>query len=117
MAIGMPYKLYWTASPHLVIDFRKAHRFKTQQRNEELWLQGLYFYDALSVALSNAFGKKGSKRQKYYEKPIDILPKTKEEKVEEAEEAKAKVIAQLNAWKAAWDKKHKGGALNGNRNP
>lgn len=94
---------YWDGSPFLAKAYRKAHKLRIQQRNEELWMQGLYFYNALGVCLSNAFSKKGSQTQKYMEKPIDIFPKTEYEKELEAQKARQKVIDNLTQWKKRWD--------------
>lgn len=32
---------------HLVIAYRKADELRRKRENERLWLQGMYFYDAL----------------------------------------------------------------------
>lgn len=76
--------------------YREAYKIRKQERNWEMWLQGLYFYHAVSIALSNAFGK--SSTAKYMEKPLDIFP-TEEEESEERLEAEAKELERrLNAF-------------------
>ena len=83
----MSYEQYWEQSPRLAIAYRKAYRLKHETENEQAWLQGLYFYDAVAVCLANAFGGKSAKKQNYLERPIDIFPLTEEEKKQrEAEE-------------------------------
>lgn len=47
LAIGMPYELYWKGDCALVKSYRKAAELSNQKKNHELWLQGLYFYEAL----------------------------------------------------------------------
>jgi len=85
--MGMTYEQFWDESPYLAVSFRKAFRLKRQVENEQAWLQGFYFYDAVAVCLSNAFSKPGSKRQAYLENPIDIFPLTeREKKIKEAQE-------------------------------
>lgn len=107
MAIGMSYEDYWFASPHLVKYYRKAHRYRTEQRNQELWLQGLYIYNAVSTVISNAFGGKSGKKAKYLEKPIDIFPK-KIEKSEEADNMRRNTFEVLSRFEEHFNKR-KGG--------
>lgn len=38
--------------------------------DENLWLSGVYTFEAVSTALANAFRKKGHKAQEYREEPI-----------------------------------------------
>ena len=71
--------------------------------NQQLWLQGLYNTAAFGSILSG-FTKQ---KQKYLEKPLELKPKKMT-----PEEARQKVIDQLNAWKEAWDKRRE---ENGNR--
>lgn len=83
----MSYVQYWEESPFLAVAFRKAFHLKRQLENEQAWLQGFYFYDAIAVCLANAFSKPGSRRQVYLEKPIEIFPLTeREKKIKEAQE-------------------------------
>ena len=78
--MGMSYAEYWDGDPHLAVAYRKAYKLKRQYDNQMEWLQGLYFYNAISVCLENAFKNKGSSRANYIEKPIDIFPLTEQEK-------------------------------------
>lgn len=45
----------------------KAHELRKKQKDEELWMQGLYNYKAFSTVLERAFG---NKRAKYPETPL-----------------------------------------------
>lgn len=97
---------YWHGNPYLVIGYRQAHELDIRRRNEELWLQGKYFFDALMIAFSNLnFDGKKRKVNQYNEKPYDLYGKTEQEKKQEKEQAKQKVIDSLNAWKKAFDAK------------
>ena len=85
--MGMSYEQYWDGPCHLAAVYREAFRLRRQIDNEQAWLQGLYIYDAIAICVSNAMGKKGSKKQNYLERPIDIFPLTEQEKkIREAEE-------------------------------
>ena len=59
--------------------YRKAYELKQEQRNSELWLQGLYVYEAILDAspILQAFAKSGTRPRKYTEKPYDLRPKKK----------------------------------------
>lgn len=102
----MPYDEYWYGDPWLCEAYRQAHKLKIEQRNQELWLQGLYMYDAFAVVLSNSFGKRGGKKAKYMDEPIRLFPMTEAEKA--AKEAKdwARIDAQLHAIQAAQRRKN-----------
>ena len=43
----MTYDQYWNDDCQLVKFYRKAHKLKNEQKNQELWLQGMYIYEAL----------------------------------------------------------------------
>ena len=95
--MGMTPTQYWEESPHLAVVYRKAYRLKREADNEQAWLQGLYVYDAFAVCLANAFAKRGSKKQNYIEKPIDIYPLTEREKKRREAEENAKMQAAMEA--------------------
>ena len=75
--------------------------------NENAWLTGLYVYDAFAVALSNAFGKRGAKKQQYIERPVDIFPLTKEERKAREQEEFKKMDAALQAMRDAQQREKK----------
>lgn len=102
----MTYDQYWNDDPCLTKYYMKAHKLQIEQRNQELWLQGLYIYDAFGVVIANAFSSKGSKKQTYIEKPIELFKKSGIEEEASASAEKEKIIAKLNLWKANWDLAH-----------
>ena len=81
---------YWDSDPTLVKYYRKADEIKKERLNEELWLQGLYIYEALCDVspVLHAFAKKGVKPQPYAMKPYAI---TKEQHEREEEEHARKI--------------------------
>lgn len=93
----MTYEQYWEQSPYLAVAYRKAYRLRREADNEQAWLQGLYVFDAFAVCLANAFAKRGSKKQNYIEKPIDIYPLTEREKKRREAEENAKMQAAMEA--------------------
>lgn len=108
MSIGMTYDEYWYASPYLVKAYEKAHNLKLRQMNEQLWLQGMYFYEAFSIVLGNMFGKKGSRKKNYPSEPYDIFDKSDREMRMDAEKERKKAISSLEALKLNMEFKFKG---------
>lgn len=69
----MSVKEFWEDDPDLFWAYRFSYVNKKKQEQEEInincWLQGAYFYEAISVALSNAFNKK---KIEYRNQPYDF---------------------------------------------
>ena len=105
LAIGMTMDEYWDAAPHLARWYRQAHKMRVEQKNQELWLQGLYVFNAFGVVLANAFPKKGATEHKYLEKPIDLFPKPGEPTQEEIMETRNSVVNTLNRFAKAFKAK------------
>jgi len=95
--MGMSYEQYWEQSPYLTVAYRKAYRIKRETENEQAWLQGLYVFDAFAVVLANVFSRRGAKKQKYIERPIDIFPLTEREKKRREAEENAKMQAVMES--------------------
>ena len=94
MAIGMPYELFWHGEPKKAKTFRDAHNIRMEQRNQEMWVQGIYnlkafrsVIEALSYGLS---GGKGSKPSQYPDQPI---PFTEHEQKMATERNKQRTLA------------------------
>lgn len=106
LVMGMTYEQYWEGSPFLVVAYRKAYRLRREEDNEQAWLQGLYVYDAFAVVLANAFSKRGTKKQEYVERPVDIFPLTESEKQrrEKEEIEKMKQVMEAMVRKQQRDK-------------
>ena len=100
----MTYEQFWLGDPWLCAPYREAHRLYIQQRNEELWLQGLYVHNAFGVAINNAFSKN---KLKYIQKPLDILKPTEDEEKKRIEQTRKKLVERLNAFKDEWERKQR----------
>ena len=116
LAMGMTYAEYWDGDPYLVVFYRKAHKHRLEMRNQEMWLQGVYIFNAVSVAISNMHLGKGKPPNKYMDKPLEIFPPTAEEQERRAQAKRQEIVARLNAIKANFDaaKKRQGEQHNGN---
>ena len=106
MMIGVPYDEFWNGDYTHLKYYEECHKLEIEKVNQELWLQGLYNYHALAVALSNAFAKKGAPQKQYLEKPIRITPLSEEEKEHEKEKIVEDFRAQLMALDSRFTKKH-----------
>lgn len=107
MALGMGFDEFWTCHPSRYKFYREAHKLKTEMRNQEMWLQGLYIHNAVSVSIHNAFSKTP---QKYMEKPLRLTPLTEEEKKAEEDKKREEFINYLTTIQKNWEKR------NGRRN-
>ena len=82
--------------------YRKAEGMRQKRRNEELWLQGMYIYEALCdvAPLLHAFAKRGTKPDPYPDHPYSITTKDMEEEKErkvrlEREKAKQYMLGKM----------------------
>lgn len=77
---GMSVKEFWEDNPDLFWAYRFSYyEIKKQEQesfNNNAWLQGVYFHEAVAVALCNAFSKN---KIQYSKKPYDFNEK-KEDK-------------------------------------
>lgn len=103
LAMGMTPDEYFNQDCTLVKYYREARQIRKEQRNQELWLQGLYIYEALGdmSPILRAFSKKGTKPLPY---PFEPYPITESEVIarkEREEQLKAeRVKTKLCAWAA-----------------
>lgn len=101
LTIGMSADEYWSGDCTLAKAYRKADEIRRNERNHELWLQGLYIYEALCDVspLLRAFAKNGTKPLPYPSEPYPIT--AKEAKERKAEEYKARIKRfkeRISAW-------------------
>ena len=85
LSIGMTYEQYWEGDCTLVKYYRKAEELRNEKRNQELWLQGMYIYEALCDVspILHAYAKKGTKPTPYSTKPYPLNSKHSERDEEE----------------------------------
>ena len=81
LSIGMTPEQYWDGDPSLPKYYRKAYELQRKRKNEDLWLQGMYIYEALCDVspIMNAFAKKGTKPYPYTDRPYSITRDDREE--------------------------------------
>lgn len=118
MTLGVPCDEFWNGDYTLLKYYVDAHKYAVDRRNEELWLQGMYFYHAISVALSNAFDKHSKTR--YPDKPYQLTEPSEEQKERENQKKIDDFRASLMALGKRMEAKHKreqGGENLGSRKP
>ena len=100
----MTYDQFWNDDPGLVRAFRRAAEIKSERKNQELWLQGMYIYDALCCAspIFRSFSKKGTRPAPYPTEPYALTAsQQKKEKVSKEkrtyEKGKARMMAYMEA--------------------
>ena len=72
MSYGMSYDEFWYGDVYRTKYYRECHLIKVKQRDEEMWMQGMYVYEALCKVspILHAFSKKGTKPLPYSNKPF-----------------------------------------------
>ena len=96
LTIGMTAEEYWCGDPSLTRGFRKAYEMKQKQMDEEAWLHGLYFYDALCSVMS-CFNTKSDSHKEYATKPYSSVEKEVDE-----DSKKKEAEAQAEVWMKSW---------------
>ena len=90
LSIGMTPEQYWDGDPVLAKYYRKSDEIRRKRRNEELWLQGMYIYEALCDVspVLHAFAKRGSKPVPYPDHPyaLTVNDRKEEKKLKERQE-------------------------------
>lgn len=97
----MSYEEYWRGDAGAVRYHRRAEALRAKRRNFELWLQGLYIYEAIGdmTPVLHAFAKKGAKALPYPDRPYPLTDDDRADKKREEEEAEAlQVREKLKAW-------------------
>ena len=100
MLCGMSWDEFWYGSLDRLKDYWQKHQYEVEQRNQELWMLGLYIRSAVASCLNS--------KAKYPEKPHRITPMTEAEQEAENKRKVAQMREQLIAIKQRWDAKHTG---------
>lgn len=92
----MTYEQFWYKDPHLVKDYAKAEELRTRRKNQELWLQGYYVYNAIGAfaEILPAFPKKGAKINPYLEEPVSLTEEEARQRQEEQRRKRAESIKE-----------------------
>jgi len=108
---GMSVKDFWEEDPELFWAYRFSYINKLKRENEinnyNAWLQGMYFFEGISIALANSFGKGN---YKYPAEPYAFKEKNEAEvpKLTEKEKTVIELKGRVAQVQALWKKKEKG---------
>lgn len=100
MAMGMTWDEYWYGDPWMAKAVRQAYAMKRKQVNYDLWLQGLYVYEAVLDAspVFHPFAKE-PKAIPYPSEPYALDKAEREErKAKEQEELEKNNQATIKSW-------------------
>jgi len=101
LAIGMPEDTYFNGDCVLVRMYRQANELRQRRHNQDLWLQGMYIYEALCDVspVLHAFAKKGTKPLPYPKEPYALTDKERNERTERDEKIRyEKIKAMMSGW-------------------
>lgn len=96
----MTYEQFWEMDCELVKYYRKAAKIKQDLDNQQAWLQGAYFYEALADVspIFHAFAKKGAKPIPYRDSPYPVGGNDKspdKSEKEEKNDSRAKAVMEM----------------------
>ena len=73
LAIGMTYDQFYNDDVDLFVRYHNAEKLRQKKRNNEMWLQGAYIYNAIGSLAPILNGMvKNPKAQPYMKQPIPI---------------------------------------------
>lgn len=103
--MGMSPEQFWEGDYTLVIAYREAWKLRLHKENRDMWLQGMYIYEALCDVspVLHAFAKRGTKPQEYLHEPIAI---TQAEIDERREHEKRNRYENMRMQVATWAAQH-----------
>ena len=107
---GMSIKDFWEEDPELFWAYRFSYINKLKRESElnnyNAWLQGMYFYEGVSIALANSFGKA---TLKYPIEPYGFEDKNNETpKISQQEKTVIELKGRVAQVQALWKQKEKG---------
>lgn len=92
--MGITEEQFWHMNPRKLKPYEKARVLREDEKNFNLWLQGLYNYNALCASISRCIG--GDKQAEYIDEPIRTRPLTEEEQMEQVRIERERAIAFFN---------------------
>ena len=103
-------------NPALLEPYGKAEKIREQKEDTRRWMMGCYVFEALSVALSNVFRKRGQKARQFRDKPyMTEVTETKKElgkkEIVEKTETLFKML-QIRQANYELEQKYKNGSAN-----
>lgn len=105
----MSIKDFWENDPELFWAYRFSYinklKRESETQNYNAWLQGMYFFEGVSIALANGFGKA---HLKYPEKPYGTSEEEETSQMSEREKLTIELKGRVAQVQALWKNKEKG---------
>lgn len=92
IAMGIQPKDFWQMNPRMLKPYYEAKKIQTDELDTEMWLMGRYVYDAVSLAIGNAFRGKNKRALPYIEAPFH---KQNAEREEMSEDEKMRAVKAI----------------------
>lgn len=108
LSIGMTPNEFWHGDTALHKAYREAQKLKDKKRNQDLWLQGLYVYEAIIDAspILRFTTKRDVKPLPYPDEPYPITPEERREREERIEREKYEAMQKrIFEWAEAVSKR------------
>lgn len=120
----MTYDQFWNQDVELVKAYREANKIRRDLKNQDMWMQGAYIYEAILDAapvLRFSFSKKPPKPIPYREQPFELRTGQRKQEAGKSEEltrqekSDKKAKAMMEMFMVSINKKFekKGGEGNG----
>lgn len=93
----MTWDQYWHGDCEMVKFYRKADRIRNMKKNHELWLQGMYIYEAIGDMAPVLRASFDGKSRKPIEYPTMPYPLDEAEAAERKRRGDAKKLAMAKA--------------------
>lgn len=78
LSLGIDYVQFWNMNPRMIEPFSKAYRLELKNQNLLMYIQGIYYLDALNVALGNMFRKRSQQPIEYPKEPHEFFEEKRE---------------------------------------
>lgn len=109
LLMGMSADEFWNCDPRLYKVYREKDRMEMERKNEVLWLQGMYVYQAILLTAPRLNSIKPEQPEDYPQKPFDLGLYTKEaEALTDEEIRKTPEFARVVEWAMAVNKQRQG---------
>lgn len=106
MMVGCSYDDFWYGDPARLKYYVRSNEIRVERTNQELWTQGLYFYEALASVLGGMFSKKGRRHLSYPSEPHRIAPMSDSEQAEKNRQTVENFRQQLMSFDKRMKRKH-----------
>ncbi len=108
--MGLGYDDFWQLTPRKLNVILDGYKLRRKTEDEKNWILGGYIFEAVSLAIGNAFRKKNQKPKSYFEildKPfftnINNVDSMSEEEIQKKREL---LMAQLRTKQSNFELKH-----------